>query len=211
MQAQKESLIRYWRTSGIVKDENVLDAFRKVPRENFVPLEMKKHAYDDDALPLFEGQTISQPTTVMIMTQALEVKKGMKVLEVGSGSGYQAALLSKLAGPEGFVVTTEILPSLVTFAKANLKNYKNVIVVKADGFLGYEKEALYDRVIVTAAATDISTELQNQLKIGGIIVAPLGSRHVQQLIKMKKTKQGFVKEYLGNFSFVPLLGKYGSG
>ncbi len=204
MNKQKEKLIGYWRTSGIIKDEAVIEAFRKVNREEFVPPEMKYHAYDDDALPLFEGQTISQPTTVMIMTQALEVKNGMKVFEVGTGSGYQAAILSNLVGPEGLVITTEILPSLHKFAKNNLKSYKNVIVLKGDGTYGNDKEAPYDRVIVTAAAPEIATELQDQLKLGGIIVAPIGPAHVQEMMKMKKTKKGFVKESLGEFVFVLL-------
>ncbi len=209
MSLQKEALIRHWRLSGLITDEKVLEAFRLVPREEFVPPEMEANAYDDDALPLFEGQTISQPTTVMIMAQALEAKEGMKVFEVGTGSGYNAALLSHLAGPEGTVVTTEILPSLHKFAKANLKQYKNVVVVKADGMLGFKNEAPYDRIIITAATPEISTELQDQLKLGGIIVAPLGSGHSQQMMKMKKTKEGFKKEYLGEFAFVPLAGKYG--
>ena len=121
MSLAKEALIRRWRLSGLIKEEAVLEAFRMVPREEFVPPEMEANAYDDSALPLFEEQTISQPTTVMIMTQALEIKKDMKVFEVGTGSGYQAALLSHLVGPEGTVVTSEILPTLAKFAKRNLK------------------------------------------------------------------------------------------
>lgn len=210
MKDQKERLIQHWQTSGIIKDEDVIEAFRKVPREHFIPAPMRKHAYDDDALPLFEGQTISQPTTVMIMTQALEVKEGMKVLEVGSGSGYQAALLSKLVGPDGFVITTEILPSLYKFAKSNLRDYKNVEVLKVDGMLGYEKEALYDRIIITAACSEVSTELQQQLKIGGVLVAPVGSSYVQHMTKMKNLGSGWLKEPLGDFLFVPVTGKYRS-
>ncbi len=204
MSLQKESLIRHWRMSGLISDERVLEAFRIVPREDFVPPEMRRHAYDDDALPLFERQTISQPSTVMIMTQALEVKPGMKVFEVGTGSGYQAALLSYLVGSEGTVVSSEILPTLAKFAKNNLKPYKNVTVVKADGMLGYEKEAPFDRIIVTAACKEVSTELQDQLKLGGIMIAPIGPLHVQQMTKMKKMKRGWTKEVLGEFVFVPI-------
>jgi len=204
MSLAKEALLRRWRLSGLIKEEAVLEAFRMVPREEFVPPEMAANAYDDNALPLFEEQTISQPTTVMIMTQALEIKKDMKVFEVGTGSGYQAALLSCLVGPEGTVVTSEILPTLAKFAKRNLKAYKNIFVVKADGMLGYAREAPFDRIIITAACKEISTELQDQLKLGGILIAPIGSGHVQKMTKFKKTKEGFKKEELGEFVFVPI-------
>lgn len=204
MSLQKESLIRHWRMSHVITDERVLEAFRLVPREDFVPPEMEKHAYEDNPLPLFDGQTISQPTTVMIMTQALDVKPGMKVFEIGTGSGYQAALLSHLVGDEGTVVTSEILPTLAQFAKKNLKSYTNIFVVKADGMLGYAREAPFDRIIITAACNELSTELQDQLKLGGILIAPIGSGHIQRMTKFKKTKEGFKKEYLGDFSFVPI-------
>ena len=134
----KESLTAYWQNSGLIKDKRLLEAFRKVPREKFIQKGFLEEAYGDYPLPIGEGQTISQPTTVMIMTQALELKPGNKVLEVGAGSGYQAAIIAKVVGSKGRVITTEIIPDLVKFAKANLKKAlstkikNNIYTMQAD-------------------------------------------------------------------------------
>ncbi len=178
----KEALMNYWKAHNIITDSHVLDAFMKVPREYFVRPGMEKHAYDDHALPIGEGQTISQPSTVMIMTQALEVEPGMKILEVGTGSGYQAALLSILAGEQGKVYTTEMIPSLFETAREKLAKYPNVTVVNVDGSQGLKKYAPFDRIIVTAASPKIPQPLIDQLKEEGLIVAPVGSPYGQKMI-----------------------------
>lgn len=203
----KNNLINYWTKSGIIKDKKVIEAFKKIPREEFVLKEFRDEAYSDEALPLIEGQTISQPTTVMIMTQALEVKPGQKILEVGAGSGYQACLLSCLTGEKGKVYTIERIHELVELAKSNIKKLKikNIEIVKGDGSKGYPKEKPFDRIIITAACEEIPKELIKQLKNNGILVAPVGPRFSQKMIKLKKKKDKIEKESLGDFVFVPLI------
>ncbi len=205
----KEALIQYWKKNKVVTDAAVLDAFKKVSREQFVLPQYKEHAYDDKALPLLEGQTISQPTTVVLMLQALEVTQGMHVLEIGAGSGYNAALLSELVGSQGKVITTEIVLKLASFAQNNLKEYANVTVLGIDASQGYEKEAPYDRIICTAASPEVNENLVKQLKEGGIIVIPVGPQYGQKMIKGKKVRGELQTEELGEFMFVPLTGKAG--
>jgi protein-L-isoaspartate(D-aspartate) O-methyltransferase len=143
------------------------------------------------------------------MTQALELKPGMKVLEVGAGSGYQSALISEIVGPKGKVITIEFLDNLYLFAKQNLKAYKNVKIIKGDGSQGYKKGAPYDRIIVTCAAPAIPSPLLDQLKTKGILLIPVGSLYTQRMMKVVKTKKGVSQEDLGLFAFVPLRGKHG--
>ena len=205
LQQKKEQLIKGLINLGYLKNETVISAFRKVPRENFVLPEYRKDAYLNQPLPILKGQTISQPLTVAAMTEALDVKQGQKMLEVGAGSGYQAAILSELAGPNGTVITTEIIPELFEFARENLKNYKNVNAVKHDGSLGYEAEAPYDRIIVAARAESIPKALLAQLKTGGKMIIPVGD----QMLLVEKIKENeFRKTFMGFYSFVPLTGKY---
>ena len=205
----KESLLEYWKKNKLIKDKHVLDAFKKVPREDFVLPKYKDIAYDDNPLPLFEGQTISQPTTVVTMLDALELKEGMKVLEVGAGSGYNAALMAEIVGSKGKVVTTEIILKLASFAEKNLQKYENVKVLGIDASKGYEKEAPYDRIICTAAAPRVHDTLVKQLKEGGIIVIPVGPAFGQVMIKGRKVRGELQTEELGEFVFVPLTGKAG--
>lgn len=198
----KDILIDNWRIHFNFSEESIR-AFKDVPRENFVVPEFKHRAYDDIALPTLKDQTISQPTTVMIMTNALEVKTKQKILEIGTGSGYQTAILSKLVGPKGRVYTVEIVPELIKFASKNLQSYSNIKIIKPRT-LGYKKEAPYDRVIVTAAAKEIPYELFEQLKPKGIMVIPVGpENNAQSLLKIKKNKELNI-ENLGDFIFVPL-------
>lgn len=209
---EKQALIDNWKRRKIITDEKLLKAFKDVPRELFVRTSFEDEAYLDYPLPIGNSQTISQPTTVMIMTQALELKQGQKVLEVGTGSGWQAALIAKLVGNYGKVITTEIIPELAEFAKNNIKKakIKNVKVINYDGSQGYKKEAPYDRAIITAACPKIPPPIIKQLKPDGIIIAPVGSWiYGQKMIKLRKTKQGMKQESLGSFVFVPLKGKYG--
>lgn len=204
MVKEKNILISYWKKEKIVKDKNILKALIDIDRANFVPFFQRKYAYVDAPLHIGENQTISQPTTVAIMTQALKPKKGDKILEVGSGSGYQSAILSKIVGKEGKIISIERIKKLYFYAKKNLKKFDNVKVVLGDGSKGFVKEAPFDKIIVTAAAEYIPKQLLSQLKIGGIIVIPVG-KFIQDMIKIKKTKNGFKKEQLGEFRFVPLI------
>ena len=206
----KEQLIEKWISSGTIKDKRVIDAFKKIPREIFLK-DRKEESYGDYPLPIGEGQTISQPTTVMLMTEALELKKNDKVLEVGTGSGYQAAIISRIVGEKGKVVSTEIIKGLAEFAQKNIEKLKlkNIKIRHYDGSKGYKKEAPYDKVIITAACPRIPRPLINQLKENGIIVAPVGNMVEQIMVKARKKGNELSEEKLGQFMFVPLKGRYG--
>lgn len=208
---QKLNLVDKWKTNGIVKDKKILDAFMKVPREKFISKDYLDEAYGDYPLPIGHGQTISQPTTVMMMTEALDLKRGYKVLEVGAGCGYQAAIISNIVGEKGSVVTTEIVPELIKLAKKNIKklNLKNVAIVKFDGSQGYKKTSPYDAIIVTAACPRVPTVLIEQLADGGVLVAPVGELFDQIMVKILKQGDKIKEKNLGYFRFVPLKGKYG--
>jgi len=187
--------------SVLIKDKSVLKAFEKVSREDFVPEELKEYAYLDKPLPIGEEATISQPTTVAIMTEALEVDKGHKVLEIGTGSGYQAAILSKLVGP-GKVYTVEINKTLAKRAKETLKSYKNIQVFSKDGSEGLPEQAPFDRIIVTAGAPEEPLSLLDQLTDPGIMLVPVGVG--TQILKKYIKDKMVVVEDLGVFAFVPL-------
>ena len=156
--SSKQSLIENWKVAKIVTNKHILESFEKVPRENFVIPEYKDQAYSDTALSHLSNQSISQPTTIMIMTQALNPKPRQKILEIGTGSGYQAAILSKIY-PSIKVYTTEIIKELYEFSKEKLKSYKNVKVYLKDGSLGIEKFAPFDRIIITASCPSIPEPL----------------------------------------------------
>ena len=205
----KQKLIDYWQSSGIIKDKKLIEAFKEVKREDFILNGYEKEAYGDYPLPILKGQTISQPTTVMIMIQALELKPEDKVLEVGAGSGYCGAIIAKLAKK---VITTEIIKDLKEFAEKNLKKakIKNIKVVHYDGSKGYEKEAPYDKIIVTAACKTMPEPLIKQLKENGIIIAPVGGFLSQKMIKGIKKNGKLETHSLGYFTFVPLTGEYGT-
>jgi len=208
----KRILLEDWKKEKIIRDEKVFNAFKSVKRENFVLPEYKNLAYLDEPLPIGAGQTISQPTTVAIMTSALEPKAGQKILEIGTGSGYQAAILAHIVGQKGKVVSVERIKELVDFAKKNLKKegIKNVTVIHGDGSKGYAPEAPYDRIIVTACAPKIPEKLIDQLKIGGILVCPVGKSYfAQKMLKIKKLKDRLDIEDLGYFAFVPLIEEHG--
>lgn len=207
----KQELISYWTKSGIVTNKLVLKAFKKIKRENFILKQYKSEAYGDYPLPIGYGQTISQPTTIMMMLETLELKSKDKVLEIGTGSGYSGAIIAEAINP-GKIYTLEIIKELVEFSKANLKKtkLKNIEVIKADGSVGYKKNSPYNKIIVNAASKEIPEPLLKQLKLNGILVAPVGSGIFgQEMVKIKKTREGIKKENLGSFVFVKLRGRYG--
>ncbi|MEM2918009.1 MAG: protein-L-isoaspartate O-methyltransferase [Candidatus Altiarchaeota archaeon] len=208
---EREELIKRLFEHGYIKSRKVLIAMKKVPREEFVPEWQRRYAYDDRPLEIGYGQTISAPHMVAIMTDALDVKKNHKILEVGSGSGYQAAILAEIA-KSGKIFTVERIAEIAKFAEENLKKcgYENVSVIIGDGTLGYEKEKPYDRIIVTAAAPKIPKPLIEQLKEDGKLLIPVGNRGYQDLILIEKNSEGKIKESnLGGCIFVPLIGKEG--
>lgn len=191
-----------------ISDKRVLAAMRKVPRHLFMPEQNRHDAYEDMALPIGEGQTISQPYMVAIMTQLLELKGNEKVLEIGTGSGYQAAILAELARE---VYTIERIEALGERVRSHLKDmgYDNIYVFIGDGSKGLEEKAPFDRIIITAATPKIPDCLISQLNEDGIIVAPVGQRFSQLLIKVRKSKGKLLDEYSTPCIFVPLIGEYG--
>jgi protein-L-isoaspartate(D-aspartate) O-methyltransferase len=203
-----EQMIDTIRAYGI-SDERIFAAMRKIPRHFFVPEGLSEEAYADSPLPIGDGQTISQPYTVAFMIDQLELRNGHKVLEIGAGSGWNAALMQHMIGKEGRVISVERFPDLAELAKENLKKvYSGAHVVLADGSLGYPPHAPYDRIVVTAASPKIPEPLVQQLNEGGIIIAPVG-KMFQQMIKVRKEGGILQTENLGSFRFVPLIGKHG--
>jgi protein-L-isoaspartate(D-aspartate) O-methyltransferase len=203
---QRNRLIEELRFLGI--SERVLDAMRRVPRHLFVPESEWKYAYADYPLPIGWGQTISAPHMVAIMCDLLDIRDGMKVLEIGAGSGYHAAVMAVLAG-SGHVYAVEVVEGLAEFARQNLKKagITNVTVVTGDGSLGLPEYAPYDRINVACAAPDILDTLTAQLKRGGKLVIPVG-RNFQELYLVTKI-DGLKKEAKGGVVFVPLVGEKG--
>jgi len=188
-----------------ISDKAVLRAMDEVPREHFVEARFADNAYADQAMPIDCGQTISQPYVVAYMTEQLDVRPNHRVLEIGTGSGYQAAVLSRLARE---VVSLERYRTLANAARTRLKtlNYTNVEVLLGDGFGGEPMRAPYDRIIVTAAAESIPPALTAQLAEGGIMILPLGPHGgAQELVKLTRTKDGLSRENLIGVRFVPLL------
>ncbi len=191
-----------------VKDERVLAAMRKVQRHEFLPEAIRSMAYQDSALPLGEAQTISQPYMVGLMTELLELKGSERVLEIGTGSGYQAAVLAELSEK---VYTVERIKLLADLARASLDRlgYRSVAIKVYDGTYGWKEMAPFDAILVTAGAPDIPASLIDQLKEGGRIVIPVGGRFGQTLMKIVKTSQGTVTERSIPCVFVPLIGNHG--
>lgn len=208
-QAARERMVHYQLEMRGITNARVLDAMRKVPRHLFVPSERAHGAYSDHALPIGEGQTISQPYMVALMTELLDPAPSHRILEVGTGSGYQAAILAELAKE---VVTIEREPSLSQRAREVLETlgYTNITFVVGDGTEGYPPLAPYDGIIVTAGAPFIPQPLIEQLAPGGRLVIPVGHRYEQVLTLAEKDKQGTVhiSEH-GYCVFVPLIGKHG--
>ncbi len=203
-EAARVRLIEHLRTE--IKDERVLSAMARIPRERFVPPGERYLAYEDRPLPIGLDQTISQPFIVALMTQALELTGSEKVLEIGTGSGYQAAILAELAR---LVITVERLPSLAEAANKVLNSlgYTNIVVHLAKETLGWTDDAPYDAIIATAGAPRVPPDLLAQLAIGGRMVIPVGSRYVQELYKITRHRKKNTIQDLGGCRFVSLIGK----
>lgn len=204
---EREALVDLLSRKGI-HDIYVLKAVGEVQREKFIPDTMKIHAYSDIALPIGQGQTISQPYTVAFMTQELKLKKGSKVLEIGTGSGYQAAILYKM-GVEVFTIERNLRlyhPTLKLFDELGIR----VRAKYGDGTLGWAEYAPFDGIIVTAGSPDVPEKLKEQLAVGRRMVIPVGSRTSQKLyVITKEAEDKFATDVIPEFSFVPLIGKEG--
>jgi len=203
---QLEKLINLMKNTGFLNDSNVEKAFKKAPRHKFVPDSQKDIAYENMPIPIMEGQTISQPIVVARMTEWLDLKEGHKVLEIGSGSGWQSAILSHLVG-DGKIYAIERHKKLANFAKKNLDKLgiKNVKIIHGDGNKGLLENAPFDRILVAAACKVVPPKLLEQLAMGGLLIAPVGD-NVQSLILLKKTDKGIeeIKKQEG-YAFVPLI------
>ena len=199
----RNKLVLDLKTKGI-KDDSVLEAVKSVPRHLFMDSGFLDHAYQDKAFPIASGQTISQPFTVAFQTELLNVKKDHKILEIGTGSGYQAAILCHMGAKvytierikELFRKTSVFLPSI---------NYRPKKMIYGDGYLGYSEEAPYDSIIVTAGASEIPEKLINQLKIGGRMVIPVGEEVQKMKLVTKLCESDFETKIFGDFQFVPML------
>jgi protein-L-isoaspartate(D-aspartate) O-methyltransferase len=199
---------RHLKARGI-KDPAVLHAMREVPREAFVPESMATSAYEDAPLPIGQGQTISQPYIVAVMTELLEPSEDDRVLEIGTGSGYAAAVLSRIVVE---VYTVERYRDLAETAKARFRRlgYGNIQVLHSDGTLGWPENGPYDAIVVTAGAPEVPQPLKDQLAVGGRLVIPIGSSRTQELMQIRRTAQDTYKEkYLFGVRFVPLVGTAG--
>lgn len=191
-----------------VHDPRVLAAMREVPRHLFIPPPYDRSAYDDSPLPIGNGQTISQPYIVAVMTELLQPQASDNALEIGTGTGYQAAILSRTVRR---VTTVERIPAVAELARRNFAalNFDNIEIIVGDGTLGYPKNAPYDEIIITAATPDIPRPLIDQLADGGRMVVPTGARDVQELITLKKQGNSIIRQSHGGVRFVPLIGEHG--
>ncbi|MCK5624889.1 protein-L-isoaspartate O-methyltransferase [Candidatus Pacearchaeota archaeon] len=186
--------------------ENILDAFSKVKRENFISNQLKDRAYEDAPLSIGKAQTISQPYTIAVMLEMLDLKLGQKVLELGSGSGYVLALISEIVGKKGKIYGIEIIPELAEKSKENTKNYKNIKVYNKDGKQGLKEKAPFDKILISAACEIIPKKVLSQLKDKGLIVAPVGPRYNQNLVIIERKRGGFkIKRSKKGFIFVPFV------
>lgn len=198
-----EELVKHLIDTGVLQSEEIIEAFRNIDRAHFTPPGYESEAYADYPLPIGFSQTISQPTTVAFMLELLRPKQGNKVLDVGSGSGWTAALLGHIVGKEGSVYGTEIVPELVRFAKKNISKYKMpwVRIREAGETLGLKDEAPFNRILVSASGQSLPQELIDQLDMGGIMVIPVGN----SIFKITKRAENKIdKEEFEGFIFVPL-------
>ncbi|MFC1802786.1 protein-L-isoaspartate O-methyltransferase [Thermoproteota archaeon] len=212
---QRQDMVSRYKRAGYIQSKPVENAIMAVPREKFMEPTLKEYAYYDRPFPIpGDGrQTISAPYMYPVTYEPLNIQPGQKILEIGAGSGYGAAMAQELVGPEGIVVAVEINPDTFRFAKENLKKagYEDVILVLGDGTLGYLQEAPYDAVSITASTPDIPPPILEQLAENGRIIAPVGgyTDYGQDLILIEKIDGQVSKQSLMKVVYVPLLGKYG--
>lgn len=208
MEVERERMVERQLVRRGIEDPAVLDAMRVVPRHAFVPPALRDQAYSDEPLPIGDGQTISQPFIVALMTEALQLSRRDRVLEIGTGSGYQAAVLAHM-GAE--VYSIERLPSLAEAAAKRLHDlgYSNVHVKTGDGNDGWPEAAPFDAVLLTAAAREIPRAPLQQLRLMGRMVLPVGGDDSQELVRIWRTEEGFREDYLGGCRFVRLIGRHG--
>jgi protein-L-isoaspartate(D-aspartate) O-methyltransferase len=201
---ERERMISQQIEARGITDERVLAVMKKVPRHEFVPRQLQFFAYADRPLPIGEGQTISQPYIVALMTSTVALQGNEKVLEIGTGSGYQAAILAELVKK---VYTIEIIPALATAAQERLNKlgYANVEVKTGDGYLGWSEHAPFDAIIITAAPDKIPQRLVEQLADGGRMVLPLAEGYPQKLIKIEKRGEHILREHISDVLFVPMI------
>jgi protein-L-isoaspartate(D-aspartate) O-methyltransferase len=207
---KRKQLVEQLIFEGRIKSKEVKDAFLSIPREYFIQEEYESVSYTDTPLKIEVNQTISAPHMVAIMVEELDLKKGQRILEIGSGSGYHAAIVSHIIGKTGHVYTIERIKDLVENAKENIKKagIENVSVIHSDGSEGYKEKAPYDRIYVTCASPDVPDPLTDQLNENGKMLIPVG-RLFCQLLLIEKKKNKITKKNLGGCAFVPLIGKYG--
>jgi protein-L-isoaspartate(D-aspartate) O-methyltransferase len=210
LEARKERMVTEHLLARGIRDAAVVKAMREVPREAFLPPELERFAYEDGPLPIEEGQTISQPYIVAYMIEALELTGRERVLEIGTGSGYAAAVLSLCAAE---VFSVERIAALADTARGRLQElgYRNVAVHLGDGTLGWKDHAPYDAIVVTAGAPEVPAGLREQLATGGRLVIPVGpTPHLQELVRVRRLPSGeFRREELCGVRFVPLIGEQG--
>ena len=209
---ERDRLVASLVRRGYICSPRVEEAMKRVPREEFLPENMRDDAYVDSPLPIGEGQTISAPHMVAIMVEQLDLKPGHKVLEIGAGSGYHAAVCAEVVAPEGHVYTVERISSLATFAEDNLKRTgysKLVTVIFGDGTNGLPEHAPFDRIFVAAAAPDVPSPLLEQLADRGKMLVPVGGRYLQDLIRVERKGDSYTRASLGGCVFVPLIGEHG--
>jgi protein-L-isoaspartate(D-aspartate) O-methyltransferase len=205
---ERLKMVEYQIAARGIRDPRVMSAMKEIPRHLFVPRPYDKSAYEDCPLPIGNGQTISQPYIVALMTELLALQPTDNVLEIGTGCGYQAALLAALVRQ---VTTIERIPEVAGLARENLASIgiKNVDVIVGDGTLGYPQKAPYDGIIITAATPSVPGPLVKQLAEGGRLVAPVGARDIQELIRLIKKDGSITEEDHGGVRFVPLIGECG--
>ncbi len=200
----KSELLQSLKKQGFA--ERIIRAFAKVRREDFIKEDLKKFAYEDIALPINEGETISQPSTITYMLSLLRVHENQKVMEIGSGCGYVLALISEIIGKDGRVFGVEISKKLSEKSKKTLEGYRNILIFNKNGKYGLPEQAPFDRILISAAIEKIPDVVLNQLKEDGIIVAPIGSASMQVLTSIKKHEGNFfVLKTIPGFLFVPFV------